>query len=138
MTVHGREREGLLGMTERSHEARKAILDYVSQRIGSSGFAPSIREIGDAVGIASTSQVVGHLDALCAKGLLERTADTARGLAMGPKSLADLSFLCQAASRWSGTEVGDHLHNACPGHVFQAWDQREFACQCECRHQGAS
>ncbi len=132
MTVHGREREGMLGMTQRSHDARKAILDFVSEKIGSSGIAPSIREIGAAVGIASTSQVVSHLDALCAKGLLERTAGTSRGLAIGPKSVANLSFLCQAATRWSWTEVGDHLHTTCPGHVFQAWDQRGFDCQCVC------
>lgn len=131
MTVHGREREGLLGMTQRSHDVRKAILDFVSERIGSSG-PPSIREIGQAVGIASTSQVVGHLDALCAKGHLERTGGTSRALAMGPKAVANLSFLCQAATRWSGTEVADHLHTECPGHVFQAWDQREFECQCVC------
>ncbi len=132
MTVHGREREGMLGMTERSHEARKVILDFVSERIGSSGFAPSIREIGAAVGIASTSQVVGHLDALCSLGLLERTAGTARGLAMGPKTVVNMSFMCQAATRWAGTEVAAHLHEACPGHVFQAWDRREFDCECEC------
>lgn len=134
MTVHGRQTEGMLGTTQKSHDARKAILDYVSERIGGSGFAPSIREIGKAVGIASTSQVTGHLDALCSLGLLERATDTARGLALGINTIADLSFMCQAATRWSGTEVGRHLHQGCPGHVFQAWDQREFDCQCGCGH----
>ena len=132
MTVHGRQKEGMLGTTQKSHDVRKAILDFVSERIGSSGFAPSIREIGDAVGIASTSQIAGHLDALCSLGLLERTTGTARGLALGVNTIADVSFMCHAATRWGGTEVADHLHNACAGHVFQAWDQREFECQCAC------
>lgn len=131
MTIHNRQLPGQLGSTQRSHQARKDILDFVSERIGKSGFAPSIREIGGAVGIASTSQVAGHLDALCSLGLLERTTDTARGLALGMNTIADVSFMCHAATRWSGTEVADHLHEACPGVVFQAWDQREFECQCE-------
>ncbi len=133
MTVHGRQGTQL-GATEGSHRSRKAILDFVSERIGSSRFAPSIREIGQAVGIASTSQVVGHLDALCSLGLLERTAGTARGLALGMNTIDNVSFMCHAATRWGGTEVAVHLHTACPGHVFQAWDQREFDCECGCGH----
>lgn len=132
MTVHGRQLPGRLGTTERSHAVRKDILEFVSQKIGTSGFAPTIREIGTAVGIASTSQIAGHLDALCSLGLLERTTDTARGLALGVNTIADVSFMCHAATRWGGTEVADHLHNACPGHVFQAWDQRDFECRCGC------
>lgn len=133
MTVHGRQ-GAQLGATEGSHRSRKAILDFVSESIGKSGYAPSIREIGSAVGIASTSQVVGHLDALVSLGLLERTGSTARGLAMGRATMVDMSFMCHAATRWNGTEVAEHLHEACPGLVFQAWDQREFKCQCVCHH----
>jgi hypothetical protein len=131
MTIHGRQ-GAQLGATEGSHRIRKAILDFVSESIGKSGFAPSIREIGAAVGIASTSQVVGHLDALVSLGLLERTGSTARALALGRASITDMSFMCHAATRWGGTEVADHLHEACPGHVFQAWDQWEFECECGC------
>lgn len=131
MTLHGKH-GAQLGATDESHRSRKAILDFVSECIGKSGFAPSIREIGAAVGIASTSQVAGHLDALVSLGLLERTGFTARGLALGRASIADMSFMCHAAIRWGGTEVAAHLHEACPGHVFQAWDQREFECQCDC------
>ena len=46
------------------------ILDYVNQFIQESGYAPSIREIGEAVGLRSTASVSYHLHQLQEKGLL--------------------------------------------------------------------
>ena len=46
------------------------ILDYVNQFIQENGFAPSIREIGEAVGLRSTASVSYHLHQLQEKGLL--------------------------------------------------------------------
>ena len=46
------------------------ILDYVNQFIQEKGYAPSVREIGAAVGLRSTASVSYHLQALQEKGLL--------------------------------------------------------------------
>ena len=47
------------------------ILDYVNQFIQEYGYAPSVREIGAAVGLRSTASVSYHLQQLQDKGLLQ-------------------------------------------------------------------
>ena len=54
------------------------ILDYVNQFIQENGYAPSVREIGAAVGLRSTASVSYHLQALQDKGLLQ--SPNAKGL----------------------------------------------------------
>ena len=46
------------------------ILDFVNRFIQENGFAPSVREIGEAVGLRSTASVSYHLQQLQEKGLL--------------------------------------------------------------------
>jgi len=46
------------------------ILDFVNQFVQENGFAPSVREIGAAVGLRSTASVSYHLQQLQGKGLL--------------------------------------------------------------------
>jgi len=46
------------------------ILDFVNQFVQENGFAPSVREIGAAVGLRSTASVSYHLQQLQEKGLL--------------------------------------------------------------------
>ena len=47
------------------------ILEYVNEFIYENGYAPSVREIGAAVGLRSTASVSYHLQALQDKGLLQ-------------------------------------------------------------------
>lgn len=56
-------------MSRTSNKA-EMILDYVNQFIRENGYAPSVREIGAAVGLRSTASVSYHLQALQEKGLL--------------------------------------------------------------------
>lgn len=46
------------------------ILEFVNQFVQANGFAPSVREIGAAVGLSSTASVSYHLQQLQNKGLL--------------------------------------------------------------------
>ena len=46
------------------------ILDYVNRFVRENGYAPSVREIGAAVGLRSTASVSYHLQQLQAKGAL--------------------------------------------------------------------
>ena len=54
----------------RTSNKSSLILDYVNQFIQENGYAPSIREIGEAVGLRSTASVSYHLHQLQEKGLL--------------------------------------------------------------------
>lgn len=47
------------------------ILDYVNRFVQENGYAPSVREIGAAVGLRSTASVSYHLQALQEKGALQ-------------------------------------------------------------------
>ena len=54
----------------RTSNKAELILDYVNQFIQENGYAPSVREIGAAVGLRSTASVSYHLQALQEKGML--------------------------------------------------------------------
>jgi repressor LexA len=59
---------------------QKKILDFIEHFIGAHGYPPTIREIGEAVGIASTSVVNYNLNKLVEYGLIERAPKVSRGL----------------------------------------------------------
>ena len=68
---------------------QQEILVFIERTVGDRGYPPSVREIGNAVGLASPSTVHSHLDTLQKLGYLRRdptkpraievTADTASG-----------------------------------------------------------
>ena len=61
------------------------ILEYINEKIELDGQAPSIREIGDAVNLKSTSSVQYHLDNLVKKGLLSKKANQSRSISNNKK-----------------------------------------------------
>lgn len=62
-------------MARRPHgDTQQRILDYIEKYIEVNGYSPSVREIGQAVDLKSTSTVHGHLKRLEKKGLLHREA----------------------------------------------------------------
>lgn len=54
----------------RTSNKAEEILDFVNRFVQENGFAPSVREIGAAVGLKSTASVSYHLQNLQEKGLL--------------------------------------------------------------------
>jgi repressor LexA len=66
-------------------DRQKAILEYIQNYSTTNGRPPTIREIGGAVNISSTSVVNYNLTKLKEKGLLERDADVSRGLRLTAK-----------------------------------------------------
>ena len=56
------------------------ILDFIRSEIHRRGFPPSVREIGEAVGLSSSSTVHSHLAALEAKGSIRRDPSKPRAL----------------------------------------------------------
>ncbi len=62
----------------RTSNKAQLILEFVNQFIQENGFAPSVREIGTAVGLSSTASVSYHLQQLQAKGLLVSPGEKGR------------------------------------------------------------
>jgi repressor LexA len=54
------------------------IMSFIKNTIKEKGYPPSVREIGEAVGLQSTSTVHGHLDRLERKGLIRRDPTKSR------------------------------------------------------------
>lgn len=62
------------------NEKEKAIFDYISETIRKDGYAPSVRDIQNAVGIKSTSTVHAYLNRLAEKGLIQKETGKSRTL----------------------------------------------------------
>jgi repressor LexA len=69
-------RAGAAGLTER----QRTILDVIRASVTTRGYPPSIREIGDAVGLTSTSSVAHQLRTLERKGYLRRDPNRPRAV----------------------------------------------------------
>lgn len=67
---------GVQGLTTR----QKQILEFITRRIEEQGYPPTIREIGEEMGIRSTNGVNDHLKALERKGFLRREGLKSRAL----------------------------------------------------------
>ncbi|HEY3318709.1 MAG TPA: transcriptional repressor LexA [Coriobacteriia bacterium] len=59
---------------------QQQILDFIRAEIHRRGFPPAVREIGEAVGLSSSSTVHSHLAALEAKGFIRRDPSKPRAL----------------------------------------------------------
>jgi repressor LexA len=64
------------GLTPR----QRRVLDVIRDSIGSRGYPPSMREIGEAVGLTSSSSVSHQLHMLESKGFIRRDANRPRAL----------------------------------------------------------
>jgi len=51
---------------------QRQILEFIKRQTREKGYPPSVREIGEAVGLSSSSTVHGHLARLEEKGYLRR------------------------------------------------------------------
>lgn len=56
------------------------ILNFIKDEVKAKGYPPSVREIGEAVGLASSSTVHGHLSRLESKGLIRRDPTKPRAI----------------------------------------------------------
>jgi repressor LexA len=75
-------------VTRHDAERRQRILEYIAHAVVERGYPPSVREIADAVGLASTSAVHHHLIALERDGLLERGTHSSRALRLTARAEA--------------------------------------------------
>ena len=66
----------------RTSDKAEKILEYVNEFMQENGYAPSVREIGAAVGLRSTASVSYHIQALQDKGLLSGPGEKGRKRAL--------------------------------------------------------
>lgn len=74
-------------------ERQKKILEYISQFTEENGYPPTVREIGAAVGITSTSVVNYNLDVLKNAGYLNRRPDVSRGITLTEEKYVTVPIL---------------------------------------------
>ena len=88
---------------------QRRILEMIRQTVERRGYPPSIREMGDAVGLASSSSVAHQLKVLEAKGSLRRDPNRPRALEVllpGPSRPVTRS-LRTAPVGYDETGIGD-------------------------------
>lgn len=58
-------------------ETRKKIYDFIVSYMQEHGYSPTVREIGDGVGLKSTNTVWNHLRKMFDSGMIETDAECA-------------------------------------------------------------
>lgn len=81
-------------------EKQLAILEFIQRSVAGRGYPPSMREIGDAVGLASLSSVTHQLNQLELAGYLRRDPNR-------PRALEVLIDIPAADDSGAATPVGD-------------------------------
>jgi repressor LexA len=70
----------VIPLTTKLSKRQQDILDFIKSEVRQKGYPPSVREIGEAVGLASSSTVHGHLARLESKGLIRRDPTKPRAI----------------------------------------------------------
>ncbi len=76
-------------MTEQLSERQNKILDYIRYVTKVRNYPPSVREIGEAVGLSSSSTVHNHLNQLERRGLIKRDPSKSRTVQLVQDSEVD-------------------------------------------------
>ncbi|HEX6946352.1 MAG TPA: transcriptional repressor LexA [Acidimicrobiia bacterium] len=61
-------------------ERQRQVLDYIREKVAERGYPPSVREIGEAVGLSSPSSVHSHLNTLVEAGYIKRDPSKPRAI----------------------------------------------------------
>ena len=74
-------------MAKRTENRQIEILKFIHTRVAEKGYPPTVREIGEAVQLSSTSTVHGHLSRLEKKGLILRDPTKPRAIELTSSGL---------------------------------------------------
>ncbi|MDA8098391.1 MAG: transcriptional repressor LexA [Nitrospiraceae bacterium] len=81
---------------------QQAVYDFIREATSANGMPPTMREIGERFGIASTNGVERHLQALERRGLITRSRGRSRGIAIsgaaGKRQVAAVPLLGRVAA----------------------------------------
>ncbi|KAF1296020.1 repressor LexA [Enterococcus sp. JM4C] len=79
-------------MTKRTETRQVDILKYIYEQVNAKGYPPTVREIGEAVNLSSTSTVHGHLARLEKKGLILRDPTKPRAIELTATGLSKIDI----------------------------------------------
>lgn len=66
---------------------QQAIINFIASYRAEHGYPPSMREIGDAVGLSSSSVVHGYIERLTKNGYLTKKSDSSRTITLTEKGI---------------------------------------------------
>lgn len=99
----------------RLSERQRNILNFMEKYIEQHGFPPTIREIGEATGINSTSVVNYNLNKLVSAGYLSRSARASRGLRLVKQAgTGRRANVVQAAAQFTKVPVWGNIVASAP------------------------
>ncbi|MBM4034192.1 MAG: hypothetical protein FJ291_20770 [Planctomycetes bacterium] len=101
---------------------QERVLAFLEGYVGEHGFPPTLREIGEAIGLSNVSAVRGHVAALERKGYIARTPQKARSVSLIP-SPSPMSRLKRRLHEMLGTDQGV-LHRVVYGLAWTTWQRR--------------
>jgi repressor LexA len=73
------------------YKRQRQIMDYISQYIQKNGFAPTLREIADAINVSSLATVHEHLKALEKKNMIKKHKGATRGIDLVDKNFINVT-----------------------------------------------
>ncbi len=80
-----------VNLLKKISKRQEEILAFIKDEVRLKGYPPSVREIGEAVGLASSSTVHGHLSRLESKGFIRRDPTKPRAIEiLDPEGLDEL------------------------------------------------
>ena len=68
------------GIESQLSDRQRQVLDYIRATVADRGYPPSVREIGEAVGLSSPSTVHSHLSSLVEAGMIRRDPTKPRAI----------------------------------------------------------
>ncbi|MDN5559391.1 MAG: transcriptional repressor LexA, partial [Ruaniaceae bacterium] len=88
-------------------ERKQEIVDFIRKHLTKRGYPPSLREIGEAVGLSSPSSVKHQLDALERAGVLRRDPRRPRALEVVEDALPTSTASAPAPIAFLGHETAE-------------------------------
>src|SRR5699024_9973940 len=79
-------------MAKRTDSRQEEILRFIHEQVTQKGYPPTVREIGEAVQLSSTSTVHGHLARLEKKGFIQRDPTKPRAIELTKQGLEKIGI----------------------------------------------
>src|SRR5438874_5261328 len=99
-----------LGLTKRQQE----IFDFIKRYSSRHGYPPTVRDIGKAVGLASSSTVHAHLANLEKLGLMRRDPSKPRAIEMLDRAVGQVAENVRSLVRPNGLPLVGHVAAGAP------------------------
>lgn len=73
------------------YKRQKQILGFIKQYIEANGFAPTLKDIAEAIGVSSLATVHEHLATMERKGLIKKREGSVRGIELAEETMISTS-----------------------------------------------